>query len=72
MAICAGKAIAKLLSTAGVQKKQLESVIDEQRKGRTVDSDVSDENEDGKPGLNMLPTLPQRQCKASSDPADRA
>ena len=44
MAICAGKSTAaKLLSTAGVQKKQLESVIDEQRKGRTIDSDVSDE-----------------------------
>ena len=44
VAICAGNsAAAKLLSTAGVQKKQLESVIDEQRKGRTIDSDVSDE-----------------------------
>ena len=44
MAICAGNSTAaKLLSTAGVQKKQLESVIDEQRKGRTIDSDVSDE-----------------------------
>ena len=44
MAICAGNSTAaKVLSTAGVQKKQLESVIDEQRKGRTIDSDVSDE-----------------------------
>ena len=44
VAICGGKSTtAKLLGTAGVQKKQLESVIDEQRKGRTIDSDVSDE-----------------------------
>ena len=44
VAICAGNSTAaKLLSTAGAQKKQLESVIDEQRKGRTIDSDVSDE-----------------------------
>ena len=44
VAICGGKSTtAKLLGTSGVQKKQLESVIDEQRKGRTIDSDVSDE-----------------------------
>ena len=44
VAICGGKSTAaKLLGRAGVQKKQLESVIDEQRKGRTIDSDVSDE-----------------------------
>ena len=44
VAICGGKSTAaKLLGTAGVQKKQLESFIDEQRKGRTIDSDVSDE-----------------------------
>jgi ATP-dependent Clp protease ATP-binding subunit ClpB len=44
VAICGGKSTAaKLLGTAGVQKKQLESVIDEQRIARTIDSDVSDE-----------------------------
>ena len=34
---------AKLLREAGLQLKQLEGVIDEMRKGRTIDSDVSDE-----------------------------
>ena len=35
--------VAKLLREAGLQLKQLEGVIDEMRKGRTIDSDVSDE-----------------------------
>ncbi|MGB2439952.1 MAG: AAA family ATPase, partial [Candidatus Puniceispirillaceae bacterium] len=42
--LCASKGnVAKLLREAGLQLKQLEGVIDEMRKGRTIDSDVSDE-----------------------------
>ena len=44
VALCASKGnAAKLLREAGLQVKQLEGVIDEMRKGRTIDSDVSDE-----------------------------
>ncbi|NBX06669.1 MAG: AAA family ATPase, partial [Proteobacteria bacterium] len=44
MAMIAGKgSSAKIMREAGLQESQLTSVIDEMRKGRTIDSDVSDE-----------------------------
>ena len=44
VALCASKGTAaKLLRETGLQLNQLEGVIDEMRKGRTIDSDVSDE-----------------------------